>query len=145
MGHLNGVIGPGGPLLDVTVMATHQRVASLKARGMAIPEPFTARALVDTGASRSAVDRAAVARLGLLPTGVLEILSSTSGRDAVAVNEYDLSLGITWASGACTVFTVAAAEADIAFNGFLVLLGWDGLSQCTLNCNGPKGRFSLKY
>jgi hypothetical protein len=66
---LVGSIGPWGPIIDVKVMQSNQRVAALKKAGRPFSSPYIVRGLIDTGASISALDVDVIRALGLDPRG----------------------------------------------------------------------------
>jgi hypothetical protein len=61
---LTGIIRPGGPVVDVKVMQTIQRVEALKKASRPFGQPVVVTGLIDTGASCSALDIHIINRLG---------------------------------------------------------------------------------
>jgi len=142
---IRGRIGPQGPFIDATAMASPQHVTGLKAANRAAPAPVTVRALVDTGASCCALDNEIIARLGLILTGRTKIHTSTTGPGYEERDQYAASLFLGTAPGLTASFTVSVVGADLASEGFLAIVGWDILNQCILSCNGPRKLFRLRY
>ena len=142
---IRGRIEPQGPFINTTVMATSQHVARLKAARLPVPSPVTGRTLVDTGASCCALDNEIIARLGLNPTGRSKIHTATTGPGYEERDQYAASIFIGTMPGLVASYTLSVVGADLASEGFLVIIGWDLLNQCVLSCNGPARSFRIKY
>lgn len=140
-GSVEGKIEAAGPITNVKIMASSARVELLKARGLAYPEPVTVRALVDTGASSSAIDIHLVQEFGLVPTGST-LIHSPSGESRRDI--YDISVAISPENNP-RVYTIGVVATELARNGFFMLVGWDILSTCGLECDGPARKFTLRY
>jgi predicted aspartyl protease len=145
MGHLTGKIERQGPFIDVTVMATHQRVSSLKAAGLPFPQPQTIRALIDTGASCSVLDRNVSTALGLAPTSTTLVHTPSTGSNYAMRDVFDVSLTLGASKPDPATFTLGVIASDLASEGFLALIGWDVLAQCVLTCDGPASVFTLTF
>jgi len=63
------VLRQAGPLLQVAISVTPEHAKKLSQEGVKPPEPIQGSALIDTGASITAVDEGVCQRLGLTPTG----------------------------------------------------------------------------
>jgi hypothetical protein len=144
-GTIKGRIESRGPFLEIMVMATHQRVMSLKAAGRKPPSPMTIRALLDTGASCSSIDPVVAKGLGLDPAGRVQVHTPTTGTDYEWRNQFDATVVLGEGTRFARAFTVGFLETDLASEGFLALVGWDILKGCVFTCNGPSGTFTLKY
>jgi len=141
---LNAQIGAHGPLVDVLVGVSEQRAAALISAGSQPPSDLSARALIDTGASCTAVDAAVINRLELSPTGITSIVTPSTGGTPHRCNEYDISLWLV--SGVHSVRrTIPIVETNLAASGFEVLLGRDVLDGCVFVYNGAAGTFSLSF
>ncbi len=145
MGSHRGTIETLGPIIEVRVMASPERVMKLKASGRDYPEPSSIRALIDTGASGTAVDTHVLSGLNLLPTGSVCVHTPSTGPAGEMVNEYDVSLVLGAGQDDPRIFTVAALSMDLASGGFFALIGWDILCRCTLVCTGPAKKFTLRF
>ncbi len=60
MPHFTLGLTPEGPVIDLVVMASQPRVDALKSAGLPIPTPVALRCLIDTGASGTCFDAAAI-------------------------------------------------------------------------------------
>jgi hypothetical protein len=144
-GTIRGRIESRGPFLDIMVMATHQRVMALKAAGRKPPSPITIRALLDTGASCSALDPLVAKGLGLDPAGRVQVHTPTTGTAYEWRNLYDATVVLGEGTSFVRTFTVGFLDTDLSSEGFLALVGWDILKACVFTCNGPTGTFTLKF
>src|ERR1043166_8706181 len=92
MPHFLLTSGPSGPLMDIyiTVSATRQQI--LKNQAQPVPPPVLARALIDTGASHTVIDNSIVAALGLIPTGVVQVLTPSTGTTPCEQFTYDVGV-----------------------------------------------------
>lgn len=146
MGAVAGRLKPQGPFAMAVAMATRQRVDALKAAGLQYPQPINVLALIDTGASCSAIDEACVASLGLQPTGFVPIHSPTTGDIHEFRAQYDITFLISDQDGGPPLHaTLAVVGSEFRSQGFDALIGWDVLSRCILTCDGPGGVFSLAW
>ena len=105
------------------------------------PGPFPTTALIDTGASRTAIDPMVAAWLGLRPRDT--ILAIAPGAQGQVIGEaplYDVQIGF---DGLPDRLQVEAVGAKPATSGVLVLVGRDILNECGFVYNIPPKRFSL--
>lgn len=126
-------------------MASPQRVAILKATGRAFPSPVDARALIDTGASCTAVDDSVIRMLELKPTGQVTVHTPTSPPSGEARYLYDVSIMIGNNQASAQSHTISVIATSLESQGFLILIGWDILSRCVLKCDGPNNMFELNW
>src|SRR5437870_10059746 len=81
-----------GCLVVVTVHVSPGRFVALSSAGAPIPPAFTGSGLVDPGASNTMIDLSVVPLLGLQPTGVVPILTPSTGSTPYNCNQYDVSV-----------------------------------------------------
>ena len=141
----SGRIEGRGAFIDMTAMAPHKLNEQLRKAGRPAPAPVAILALIDTGASASAVDLLIVSRLGLTPTGRALIHTSTSGSEYEEREQYAASLYIGSLPGETAEYTVSVIGTSLASEGFMAIIGWDILSKCILVCDGPQKTFRLDY
>jgi predicted aspartyl protease len=105
------------------------------------------RALIDTGASITAVEPSVLSALGLTPTGEMEIHTPSTGGTAVKTPTYDVRVAIPGRPGDLYFIseTVQIVASSLAVQGIQALIGRDILSHCTLFYNGADGTFTLSY
>lgn len=137
-----------GPVLPVQVEVPSALADQLQQAGHAPPNPMPGFALIDTGASVSAVDADVISRLGVQPVGVATVLTP-SGQDRQATFparlvfpgtnippiEFNHLLGSNLATQ-----TVPGHQGPL-----IVLLGRDILRHFVLIYNGTDGAFSLSF
>jgi hypothetical protein len=81
MPRLNVPFGPDGPIIDVRLWIGPDYEAVLLSGHRWVPPPFSASALVDTGAEMTAIQRSLAERLGLPIRGELKLSSSVLGKE----------------------------------------------------------------
>jgi hypothetical protein len=144
MGVVRGRLTPQGAVVEITIMASPQRVKLLKANGLPYPSPVTIPVLVDTGASDCSIDVNVLIGLGLSPRGQAPVHTPASDDD-VMMDEYDASLTLTSQQGSSKTFVVSVVGGNFGGRGFLGLLGWTVLAHCLLGFDGPSGTFFIDY
>jgi hypothetical protein len=142
---LKGSIRNRGPMIDVKVMQSEQRVEALKRLNQPYAQPVTIVGLVDTGAGCTAIDRNIAQRLALEPRGVTKIHTPSTGSDYEDRNLFDASLVIGEGYAKPLVVTLPVIESDFASQGFLALIGRDILDKCFLMYDGSTSMFTLFF
>lgn len=92
MPHFTLAVDPAGPVVTAVVQVSEGRRLALQAQGLPVPALQAIRALVDTGASFTAVEPMVLQALGLTPTGTIDVVTPTSGQDVVTTDTYDVDL-----------------------------------------------------
>lgn len=140
------------PLIAAFVGASAARREALTKAGMPIPAPQNVQALVDTGASGTCIDPMIFEALQLQPTGIVPMLTPSTGTTPVETETYDVSIvipGTVTAGVPDTPFVLSnvpvSASYLFAAQGFHVLLGRDILQRCFLTYNGAIGLFTFAY
>lgn len=103
-------------------------------------------AVLDTGASRSAIDRD-IARTLQLPTfGAASWLAVTNTGERPISPMRRAAIGIVGTSYSRELDFIEVPQLTDHYSGYdlLVLLGWDFLERCRLTCDGPSGTFVLE-
>jgi hypothetical protein len=94
MPHFLTKVSPQGLAVTAAVLLSEARAQALIAAGQPVPDPQQIVAILDTGASISAVHPSVLEALKLAPTGKEEIHTpSTQGVPHIA-NTYDVRIGI---------------------------------------------------
>ena len=149
MPHVTLGLSPGGPLIDVWIGVSNPRALALKTAGQTPPPPKQVRALIDTGASCTAVDISIIQELSLVPTGTTSVQTpSTQKTTPHITNQYDVLLGVMYPHAPASrliLDTLPVIESQFAHQGFHVLLGRDVLRSCLFLYNGQNGYFSLAF
>ena len=134
-------------LVQAAVMVSYSRRAALEAANLPVPPAQRILALLDTGASISAVDPNALAALGLTATGKAEIHTPSTQGVPVLTDTFDVSVGIFAARQGDLHFisdTVQVTASTLG-GGIQALIGTDILKQCILTYNGADDCFTLAW
>ena len=140
-------IEPAGLVVPVMVSVSQPRLGLLKSAGLPIPEAVSVRALIDTGASCTAIDPSVLRQLGLPPTGTVSIVTPSTGTTPHTCNQFDVGLAFVMPPNGIHVATVTlpVVEASLDSHGIQALIGRDVLSKGLLVYNGPNNSLSLAF
>jgi hypothetical protein len=147
MPSVNVVIGQGGPIAQVVFGVSIPKQGALKAAGMVVPQPVTGNFLIDTGASGTCVDATLIAKLGLTPTGSINIHTPSTNGASHVCNQYDAMIFIPGAAnvGGFLIDALPILEANLIPQGIDGLIGRDILDRCTLIYNGSLKVCTIAY
>ena len=112
----------------------------LRQEGKPVPNPVEVTALIDTGASGTAVKPEVIRQLQLTPRGVTNIATPSSA--AHPCNVYDVSL--TFANGV-VVPVITVIEVPLEGQVIQGLIGRDVLAHGILIYSGYTNTFSLSF
>jgi hypothetical protein len=141
-------IGPDGPVIDLGIWVGRVVAHALVAQGQKVAPAQTIRALIDTGADRTAVHPGALALIGSPPAGTIRVRRPGSIIAARWVNLHDLHLafgGDSTASSRRTWVVIEAAAVVPADPHVLALIGRDMLAHCRFVYDGVSGELVLAY
>ncbi|HXC24880.1 MAG TPA: aspartyl protease family protein [Gemmatimonadaceae bacterium] len=142
-------IDADGPILNLVVAVTEERIEALTKAGQPIPQPQVIRAMIDTGASHLHIDPRVFHALQLTPTGQTTVNTASSGDTPHVADQYDVAIAIPGAAQdhpPLILGTVPATTCDLrAVPGFNALIGRHVLNNCVLIYNGSSGVFTLAY
>ena len=116
----------------------------LTQQGTTLPKPVIGWALVDTGATNTAIDEGVATQLGLAPNDVVTLATADGERHAGVY-----ACRIRFASpsipdiDASRATGVNLAGQDLDGKPIIALVGRDVLSRCVLVYNGTLGQFSI--
>ena len=127
-----------GPCCPVEVSLPQTLIDQLTQRGQKIPPPESGNALIDTGASVSAVDLSIISKLRLNPIGIATV--GTAGGPAKR-NLYPARFILHRLS----VELEAVIGANLKPFDIIALIGRDILSRFLLIYHGPAGRVTLTF
>ena len=134
-----------GPLFQVEVHIPSVLATVMANVGQTIPPPVTGWALIDTGATYTAIDDGAATKLGLSPVGVTT--GGTAGGPATH-SLYPVRLMFPGV-GLDREFEQAAGVnltgQMVGNHQIIALIGRDVLSGCVLTYNGVAGLFTLAW
>jgi len=135
------------PVVPVLVGVSDSRAVAMATAGVPVPASITLNLLIDTGTGRTALDQAAIASLGLAPTGRASVHTASTAGTPHDCNLYDVSLLIPTGDGG-PPFRLAALpvlEGVFRNQGIDGLLGRDILRQFVFIYNGPLGGYTLAH
>jgi hypothetical protein len=120
---------------------------ALTLAGQAPPAPQTGRGLIDTGASCTCIDPMIFAALGIQPTGIVPMLTPSTGATPQNAETYDVGIFIpNGQEPALIIPTLAVSASELyAGQGFHALIGRDILERCVLIYNGKLPYVTLSY
>ncbi len=145
MPHIARQISANGPILDVVIGVSKPRMAALNQAGFPAPSPLPVRALIDTGATCSAIDPFVLNTLGLSPTGSTQVLTPSTGTTPHVCNLYDVAVYLAHPEYTYEFASVPVTETVLANQGFHALLGRDILGKCLFVYDGVTGIFTLAH
>jgi predicted aspartyl protease len=135
-----------GPVLQVEISVEATLAEYLTAHNQPVPQPIGGWALIDTGATRTAIDQSVVKHLNLSPIDQV-VLSTAHGQREAGVYACRMKL----VSTALPEITASrATEVDLAGQSvadktIIALIGRDLLSNCVFVYNGTNGHFSISF
>ena len=133
------VLIAAGPQLDVEVHIPRALEELLTREGKQIPKPAMGKALIDTGASTSAVDDSIISSLGVQPVGVAEVHTPSGSTQQ---NQYPVTF-IFPGTNLPSLQLQAAIGSVLLNQGIIALIGRDALSSVVFTYNGAGGFFTF--
>jgi hypothetical protein len=139
-------IGVDGPVIDLGIWPARALTHALVAQGRMVPPPQTIRALIDTGADRTAIHPKVSALIDSPPSGTIRVRRPGSTTTVRRVNLHDVRLAFGGAVDSPTngswveVESAAVVPADPSV---LALIGRDVLARCQFVYDGLKGELLL--
>lgn len=107
--------------------------------------------LVDTGASHTNLDAGIIAKLGLQPTGSINVMTPTTGQTPIPQPTYDVDLVIQgfalpgMVGLPHVVHNHSVSCCDLSLQGIDGLLGRDVLALARMTYSGPDNHFLLSF
>lgn len=136
-----------GLAVSAAVLVSEARQQALADAGHPIPAPQRIVALLDTGASISAVHPDVLSALALTPTGKAEIHTPSTQGVPVLADTYDVRIGV-FAGRPGDVHYISdtvQVTASVLSSGIQALIGTDILKKCILTYNGADDCFTLAW
>jgi len=128
-----------GPLVDMRVWVGTPVAQALKKEGTAIPDPVSAKGLIDTGATASVIQPELVEQLGLQPVGLVHI--STPSSEDVPCYIYNVRLMFP----NNVIVETVAVRAPLRGQQIQCLVGRDVLAHGVLVYTGYMNQFTLSF
>jgi hypothetical protein len=138
-------LAANGPNIRVQIEVAAALAQSFQETNQAIPTPVVGVALIDTGASITAIDGSVVTQLGLNPNGVA-MVGTAGGPQQQSTFQARFSFPGTPLLGfehARVLGCDLAGQTVLNQQPIVALIGRDILSRCVLVYNGSAGVFSL--
>lgn len=128
-----------GPVLQVSLGVSEVMTQELVKKNIAIPEPISGLAMIDTGASVTCIDDGAAQKLGLPVIDVVQMASAS--HDATDKNVYPAL--IEFLGTPIKINSERTMGASLEIQGLIVLLGRDVLQRFTIFYNGIAGEMTI--
>lgn len=145
-GQLNpNILVSTGPILSVEVSIPQELADLLTKEKKAIPSPRAGFALIDTGATRSGVDKSVITQLGVQPVGLAKTLTAGGEVEQNLFPAHFRFPGENIDIDFSSVLGVNLKGQEVNGQPIIVLLGRDVLSKFLFVYNGPGGFFSISY
>lgn len=132
-----------GSVLSVVVSPTGQHLRGLELKGLSAPQPIVGFAIIDTGATVTAVDEGVCKRLGLQPTGMMKT-AHAGGAEIRAC----YPIQVTFPNAPLPSFATPRAMSvnlQAGKSPYILLLGRDLLKNMVFVYNGFAGRFEIAF
>ena len=136
------VLAREGPRVPVVARVPTQLDALLRKQGNCVPAPVSGMGLIDTGASLTMVDEAAVRQLGVSPVGETR-LGTPQGTCRSLLFPMRISIEVPPNTPMIAAEIARVAVGPLAQQGLLCLIGRDILQHCLLVYDGLNGRFTI--
>ena len=134
------VLREGGPFIPMIVKTGEAQTAVLQKAGKK-PLEREGHALIDTGASRTAVDLQLAKEMGLPVIGRAHM--SSASHESVIMPVFSGNLEVPGFAAINVPDGLLGANLDGDKNKIIVLIGRDLLAMATFHYNGPEGSFTL--
>lgn len=133
-------------MLDVVINVSAPRQAALRQAGQPVPAPQIARALIDTGASITAIDPAVLTALSLSPTGQTTIHTpSTTVGQPHPCSTYDIHFTLSHPALSFYISALPVIQSSLHHQGIQALIGRDVLANCLFIYDGRAGLYILGF
>jgi len=147
--HFTVAIDVSGPIVNAGISVSEGRRAALIAQNQPVPIARAVRALIDTGASITAIEPQVLQALGLTPTGTIEIVTPSTGNAVHTADTYDVDLSINAATVSeppLLIPNLRVSSSELfSRQGIHALIGRDVLSRCILVYSGTVNLISLCF
>jgi len=132
-----------GAAISVEIAVPSVLAQRLAERGEPVPAPRVGQALIDTGASLTAVDEDALKALGLQPTGRIRLATPSQADGPASIYPVRMTFPQTAISVARDGLSVAGVI--LRHQGYVALLGRNLLARAVFTYNGPGGFFTVAF
>lgn len=130
-----------GPVLNIELSIPTALAKIWDRQGLQIPAPQAGIALLDTGASRSCVDKETIRQLNIPSIGIERVYTPQGNEEQ---HKYPVRISFPGTT-LPTVEFGSAYGSTLKEQGLLALIGRDLLTHFSFIYNGPGGFISLAY
>jgi hypothetical protein len=136
----------GRPVIDLVATPSAPQIEAMGMAGEPSADSIPISALVDTGAGRSIMQRADLAKFDLIQLGTEWLNTASSGETPLEVRVFAVQLLLTGVAGVTLAADLPVLEVeDLSGLGVDMLLGRDVLDRCLLFYSGQERRFTLAF
>jgi len=133
-----------GPVLRVLVSPTKEHLAMLGEQGQPGPAPIVGLALIDTGATVTAVDESVCLKLGIAPTGRGKI-AHAGGEEVRACYPIQIEFPGAPLPSVTMLRAMSVNLQQFGKTPYILLFGRDLLANMKFIYTGPRGRIELAF
>lgn len=137
----HGALLSRGPILNVEISVPTSLARIWNKQMLTIPSSRTGIALLDTGASRTCVDRDAIKSLSIPSIGIERVYTPQGSEEQ---NKYPVRVSFP-STPLPSVEFGSAYGATLKEQGIIALIGRDLLTHFVFTYNGPGGFITLAY
>ena len=135
-----------GPIVQLVVAVSAPRRQALQTAGRQVPQIVLVNGLIDTGASSTVVDLSVIQRLQIPASGMVQIMTPSTGATPHDCNQYDVTIAIPLANNELHLIeTIPVLEASLIHHGIDALIGRDILKSAILIVNGHHDSLTLCF
>lgn len=139
-------LGAEGAIVELLVGVNAPRLKNLQRNNMPVPPRQRIPVQIDTGTDYTAIDASVLALLGVEPTEILPMLTTSPVGGAQQFRRFPVSLALAREGFEMLLSAVEVTECVFdPSEGIRGLLGRDVLQHCFFFYDGPKGTFSFAY
>lgn len=128
-----------GPVVEMQITISNAVEQQLREEGQTIPPPITVAAMIDTGATGTAIKEGLATQLGLHPVGIQHI--NTPASENVPCNEYLIRLRFP----NNVIAEATAIEAPLQGQHIQCLIGRNLLAHAVFVYIGYNNQFTLSF
>jgi hypothetical protein len=133
----------GRAILEIFVT---RGAAESESLGLSSVRPQLVRAMIDSGAGITIIERTILERLAITPIGEIDVHTVSSGEHPIRSNLYVAQLFFAGIANGVLASNLTVISSDsLAQLGVQMLLGRDVLRTCLFLLNGPENQFTLAF